>query len=175
MRRALILLLAVGCGGKLFGDNPGGSTDASAQPDTNDPLGGGGHLLSGKCHFTSSFRPNGGMWIFQTDTDGVSTATRNGKNFTLLCTGKGNESFYYELKTNEVATAIGTFMTTGQLVQVSNGREAEVTDFGPCTVVVTALGKQDIYDTVTGTFDCPSLKTLTGEFSHKGTFTVPLP
>jgi hypothetical protein len=114
----LFLVGFLGCGGRIFGqdNNAPSPTDPGASADSNDPLGGGGHLLSGKCHFTSSFRPHGGDWIFQTDTDGVSTATRsNVDEFALLFTGKGNES------------------------------------------------------------DCPSLLTLTGEFTHKGSFTVPLP
>lgn len=170
----LLLLLVVACGGKI--DSPGSGVTPDAGTDSNDPLGGGGHLLSGKCHFTSSFQPNGDKWIWLTDTDAVATAARpDGKQFTTLCAGRGNESFYYELSTSAVPVAVGDYQNMGQLNQVSNGREAEVTDWGPCAFSVTALRFQDGHQVATGTFDCESLKTLTGRFLMKGTFDVPLP
>jgi hypothetical protein len=175
VKRIALLLVFVACGGKIYGAS-NESPDGGGGADGSDPLGGGGHLLSGMCHFTSSFKPNGGDWIFQTDADGTSTATRpTASTFTVLCAGKGNESFYYELKTEGVATAVGTYTPNGQLTQVSNGREAEVTDWGPCSVAVTSMTKKDGHDFATGSFDCEILKTLTGMFLMKGTFAVPLP
>jgi hypothetical protein len=174
VKRFAVLLVFVACGGKIYGSE--NSQQDASKPDSNDPLGGGGNLLSGKCHFTSSFKPNGGDWIYQTDADGTATATRPTKeSFTTLCAGKGNEGFYYELTTQAVSTAVGTYMGMGQLNQVSNGREAEVTEWGACTIGVTSIAPMSGHDIVTGSFDCEDLKTLTGTFLMKGTFSVPLP
>ena len=171
----LFALWLVACGGKLFDSNPPRPDAGADAPNDGDPLGGGGHQLTGKCHFSSSFKPNGGDWIFQTDADGTASATHPSMAFTVLCAGKGNEGFYYELTTSAVATTVGTYMGMGQLNQVSNGREAEVTDWGPCTIGVSAVGQMDGRVIVSGSFDCEDLKTLTGTFLMKGTFTVPLP
>lgn len=175
--RRLLLLFVIACGGKIYDPNgllPDASTTADG--DASDPLGGGGHQLSGTCHFTSSFKPNGGDWIFQTDTEAVSTAKRpSTMSFSMLCAGKGNESFYYELTMTAVTLGVGSYMTTGQLVQISNGREAEVTEWGACAMQVSSIAQVEKRDVVTGTFDCPDLRTLTGAFLMKGTFSVPLP
>jgi hypothetical protein len=172
MRRlALVFLLA--CGGKIESGADASTIDGA---DDTDPLGGGGHQLAGVCHFRSSFKPNGGDWIFQTDTAAVSTAKRpSAKSFSMLCAGKGNESFYYQLTIDAITLDIGSFGTMGKLVQVSNGREAEVTEWGACTAKVGAISQNEKHDVVDGAFDCPDLRTLTGAFSMKGEFQVPLP
>jgi hypothetical protein len=174
MQRALFLLLAVSCGGKLDGQ----ASDAGIGEDASDPLGGGGMMLKGPCRFGSAFRPRDMKmeWITLTkDNVGISTVSRAESPFTLVCSGKGSDGFYYAIRMTPVSAAVGVQAAMGDMYQSANGREAERA-FGECTVDVRALGASMGKRTVDGSFDCPALfADPIGHFHLDGVFTVPLP
>jgi hypothetical protein len=177
MVRTVVVLaftFSAACGGRIEGSGTASQSDAGN--DGSDPLGGGGHLLTGMCRFKASFEPNGQSWIPLTDAPGLTTASRSGpSSFTLSCAGTGNQGFYYQTATEAITTKIGTQTLMGTMYQTSNGREREVA-VGSCVVIVTSDVQVMGREMVTGTFDCPNLlDDPIGHFAISGSFTVPLP
>lgn len=169
--RAILCFILVACGGLIEGrttaTNDGGS-------DAQDLLGGGGHLVTGPCRLKVSFKPNDKDWIPLTDSTGITTGTRSNNSFTFLCAATGNEGFYYAFGTDPLVLVVGTQNTMGHMQQTSNGRERENAD-GQCTVItsdIPVMGRE----TVSGTFDCQSMRDdPIGWFSLSGSFVAPLP
>lgn len=174
MRRVLLFLFALSCGGRLEGQSDLGPDGGDI--DSGDPLGGGGMMLKGACTFGSAFKPNDMDWVTLTKGNvGISTASRQPSSFTLVCSGKGSDGFYYAITVVPVNAAVGMQSATGDMYQSANGREAERAN-GPCTVAITALGMSMGKQTVEGSFDCPYLRDdPIGHFHLDGVFTVPLP
>jgi len=175
-RVASLCVIVIGlaaCGGKI---EAGPTPDSGAPPDEA----GGmilqeGGLLEGKCQMVCDFKGNGYDWASLTDSPAVTTAARpTPATFSFNCGGSGGGGFYYHIELSAEDVALGDHTVNGDMIININGRESE-TATGACLVRVDAIGPKGGFQTVSGTFDCPNLPVVYGQYSMRGPFEVPLP